>query len=118
MEIDYKRVGQRIRQARQRTGLTQEALGAAVDCSNNHISHIENGQTKVSLTLLLRLSYALDTSLDFFLLDTPYARRDVLLSEELQQKLAKCDKGTLVAINRMVDVLLEQQKALRTEYEK
>lgn len=116
-EINFKLVGQRVRQARLERNWTQDDLGAAVDCSNIHISHIESGRTKVSLTLLLRLSYALDTSLDFFLLDTPYARREALLSEELQQKLAKCDKGTLVAVSRMVDVLLEQQKALRAEYE-
>lgn len=115
-EVDYKRVGLRIRQARQQAGMTQAELGEAVDCSNNHISHIESGQTKVSLTLLLRLSYALDTSLDFFLLDTPYARRDALLAGALQKKLARCDKPTLVAASRMLDVLLEQQKALRTEY--
>lgn len=116
-EIDYKRVGQRIRQARQRAGLTQAELGEAVDCSNNHISHIESGQTKVSLTLLLRLAYALDTSLDFFLLDTPYARREALLAGELAQKLARCDKPTLLAVGRVVDVLLEQQQALRAQYE-
>lgn len=116
-EIDYKRVGQRIRQARQSHGWTQEQLGAAVDCSNIHISHIESGRTKVSLSLLLRLSYALETSLDYFLLDTPYARREALLEEELAKKLRLCDKATLVAVGRMVDVLLEQQKALRAEYE-
>ena len=54
--------------------------------------------------------------LDYFLLDTPYVRREAILSEELAQKLALCDKGTLLAVSRMVDVLLTQQKALRAEY--
>lgn len=109
-EIDYSKVGQRVRLARQQRGLTQAELGALVDCSNNHMSHIESGQTKVSLTLLLKLSYALDCSLDFFLLDTPYARRDALIGEDLQAKLAQCDRPTLLAAGKMLDVLLEQQR--------
>lgn len=113
-EVDYVRIGQRIRQARLGAGLTQEKLSEAVDCSNIHISHIESGQTKVSLTLLLRLSYALNTSLDYFLLDTPYVRKEAILAEELAQKLAQCDRPTLLAVSRMVDVLLDQQEALRT----
>ena len=116
-EIDYQRIGQRVRQARQRANLTQEQLSERVECSNIHISHIESGQTKVSLGLLLRLSYALESSLDYFLLDTPYAPREAVLSEELSQKLVQCDRTTLLAVSRMVDVLLEQQKALRAEYE-
>ena len=87
-EIDFDKVGHRVRMARQRRGLTQAELSELVDCSNNHMSHIESGQTKVSLSLLLKLSYALDTSLDFFLLDTPYARRDALIDNEISQKLA------------------------------
>lgn len=114
-EIDYDKVGQRVRQARIRRGLTQAELGELVDCSNNHMSHIESGQTKVSLTLLLKLSYALDTSLDFFLLDTPYARREALMDSEINKKLARCDRQTLLAVNRILDVLLEQQEYYKKE---
>lgn len=116
-EVDYQKIGQRVRQARQALGWTQEDLGNAVGCSNIHISHVESGRTKISLTLLLRFSYAMDTSLDYFLLDTPYARREALLSEELQKKLARCDKHTLLALNRIVDVLLDQQDAYQNEYD-
>lgn len=108
-EIDFDKVGHRVRMARQRRGLTQAELSELVDCSNNHMSHIESGQTKVSLSLLLKLSYALDTSLDFFLLDTPYARRDALIDNEISQKLARCDRQTLLSVNKILDVLLEQQ---------
>ena len=96
-EIDFDKVGHRVRMARQRRGLTQAELSELVDCSNNHMSHIESGQTKVSLSLL------------FFLLDTPYARRDALIDNEISQKLARCDRQTLLSVNKILDVLLEQQ---------
>ena len=39
------------------------------------MSHIETGQTKVSLSLLLKLAYALDMDLNFFLMDTLMLKR-------------------------------------------
>ena len=53
-EIDYVKIGQRIRAARLEKGYSQADLGALVGCSNNHMSHVEVGQTKVSLAMLLK----------------------------------------------------------------
>lgn len=58
-EIDFARIGQRIRIARQENGLNQAELGRLVGCSNNHMSHIEIGQTKASLSMLLKISCVL-----------------------------------------------------------
>ena len=38
-----------------------------------------------------------------------YARRDALIDTEISQKLARCDRQTLLSVNKMLDVLLEQQ---------
>ena len=75
-EIDYVKIGQRIKSARLEKGYSQADLGALVGCSNNHMSHVEVGQTKVSLAMLLKLSLVLDKQFDYFLLDTPYAKSD------------------------------------------
>ena len=108
-EIDYFKIGQRIKIARLERGLTQSDLGSLVGCSNNHMSHVEIGQTKVSLSLLLRLSYVLEKDFDFFLLDTPYAKCDSIINTEIATKLRTCNSSTLVTINRIIDILLEQQ---------
>ena len=86
-EINYTMVGQRIRTARLQKKLSQADLGSLVGCSNNHISHIETAQTKVSLSMLTKLALALDQDLDYFLLDTQYAKRDRLIDEEIAEKL-------------------------------
>lgn len=44
-EINFDKVGYSVRLARQRRGLTQAELSELVDCSNNHMSHIESGST-------------------------------------------------------------------------
>lgn len=114
-EVDYERIGQRIRRRRIEKGLTQSQLSELVDCSNNYLSHIETAQTKVSLTMLLQISYALDTKLDYFLLDTPFAHADTIIDDEISRKLSRCAPPTLLAVNRMIDVLLEQQEMLASD---
>ena len=39
-EIDYIKIGQRIKNARLEKGYSQADLGALVGCSNNHMSHV------------------------------------------------------------------------------
>ena len=114
-EVDYLKIGQRIKSARLEQGLNQTELGKLVGCSNNHMSHIEIGQTKVSLSMLLRISFVLKKDLNYFLLDTPYAKRESTVNGEIAQKLEKCNSTTLVAISRMIDILIEQQNALLAE---
>lgn len=111
-EIDYSEIGQRIRTARLEKKMSQEELGALIGCSNNHVSHVEVGQTKVSLPMLLRLSLVLDKDFDYFLSDTPYVRKSKIIDGEIAEKLDQCNASTLVAVSKILDVLLEQQKML------
>lgn len=111
-EVDYEKIGQRVRKLRLEKGLTQAQLAEAVGCSNNYLSHIETAQCKLSLSMLLRLSLALGESADFFLLDTPYAPKEAIINRDIAAKLAKCNPATLNAVSRMIDTLLEQQKVL------
>lgn len=116
-EVDYLKIGRRIKSARLEQGLNQAELGRLVGCSNNHMSHIEIGQTKVSLSMLLHISYVLKKDLNYFLLDTPYAQRESMVDGEIAQKLEKCNSTTLVSISKMIDILVEQQNALLAENE-
>lgn len=84
-----------------------------VNCSNNHLSHIETAQCKASLSMILRISAALDVSMDYFFLDTAYARSQTLIDTEIAEKLQRCSPVTLVAASRMLDILLDQQEKLR-----
>lgn len=52
--------GRRLRELRKERGLTQEALAEEADLSGNYISDLELGLKVPSLTILVRLSKALD----------------------------------------------------------
>lgn len=54
--------GRRLRELRQSRNLTQEALAEAADLSGNYISDLELGLKVPSLTIIVRLSQALDVA--------------------------------------------------------
>ena len=58
--MDYKELGNRVREARTIYGITQSNLAERVGCSVQHISHIETGHTKASLPLLVKLHVSVD----------------------------------------------------------
>jgi transcriptional regulator with XRE-family HTH domain len=67
--------GRRLRELRQSRDLTQEALAEAADLSGNYISDLELGLKVPSLTIIVRLSQALDIALGDLL--TAFSREAV-----------------------------------------
>ena len=74
-ELDYGKLGVKIKELRQSRGLTQDLLAEIVGCNTSHISNIENNHTKVSLNVLLAIANALDTSIDYLLGQTKTKER-------------------------------------------
>ena len=62
--ISYYEIGQRIRKFRKAHGLSQEELAEKVGISTTHMSHIETGNTKLSLQVLVDLALALEAKTD------------------------------------------------------
>ena len=54
--MDYCAIGQRIRKIRKAHGLSQEELAEKVGISTTHMSHIETGNTKLSLPVFVELA--------------------------------------------------------------
>ena len=45
MEVDYKAIGQRIKIARIKKGVTQETVADLIDITPAHMSNVETGKT-------------------------------------------------------------------------
>ncbi len=69
MDINYVAIGKRIRLARKKCHITQEKLSEMTNLSPSHMSHIENGKTKVSLPSLVLIANSLKTTVDSLLYD-------------------------------------------------
>lgn len=71
--MDYFEIGQKIRKLRKAHGFSQEELAERVGISTTHMSHIETGNTKLSLPVLAALASALEVRTDDLLLGTQEA---------------------------------------------
>lgn len=79
--MDYQQIGRQIRAARLRRKMTQAQLAEAADLSVPYISHVERGKKRVSLDALLRISQAVDVTVDQLLSGTQPQDKDAYLPE-------------------------------------
>lgn len=79
--LDYYRIGQKIRKIRKAHGISQEELAERVDISTTHMSHIETGNTKLSLPVLVDIAAALEVRPDDLLNDDSVGTASTALNE-------------------------------------
>lgn len=68
--MDYKRLGERIREERLKRNLTQAQLAEAVDISDTYMGAIERGERSLTLDTLVRLVNRLGVTVDYLLVDS------------------------------------------------
>lgn len=110
--MDYYKIGQRVRMFRRAQDLSQEALAERVGISVTHMSHIETGNTKLSLPVFLRLAQALGVRTDDLLREVPESQAPEL--EELAEVLAGCDgeqRRVILAVARAARAALKGYRA-------
>lgn len=90
MELNYKSIGKRIKIARIRSDITQEKLAELVNLSPSHMSNIETGTTKVSLTTIVTISNALSVTVDDLLCDS-VVRAKPQFENDIRLLLDSCD---------------------------
>jgi transcriptional regulator with XRE-family HTH domain len=60
-------VGDRVREIREKRGMTQDQLAEAAELSKSFLSEIENDKSNVGAQILLRIANALGASVDYLL---------------------------------------------------
>lgn len=68
--MDYKRLGERIREERRRLNLTQAQLAEDIDISDTYMGAIERGERSLTLDTLVRLVNRLGVTIDYLLSDS------------------------------------------------
>lgn len=111
MEIDYRAIGQRIKIARIKKNITQEAVADIVEITPSHMSNVETGKTKVSLPTLIAIANALSVSVDTFLCDNVLASKEVF-EKEAKELFMDCDE---YETRLLVDILKHTKSAIRKD---
>lgn len=104
MEPDYKAIGQRIKTARLRKGLTQGAIAEATGLSTPHISNIETGNTKLGLPTIIHIANVLEVSVDELLCDN-INHSEAIFHNELTELLKDCSVDELHIIAELAKVI-------------
>lgn len=109
MAIDYKDVGQRIKEKRIERGLTQEKLSELVGIGPSHMSHIESGSTVPSFEVFISILNALNCSADE-LLCREVAAAKPLLNSWLSDIIEDCDPTETKILS---DIVISAKQTLR-----
>lgn len=88
-ELDFSKIGLKMKQLRIEQGITQEKVADDLGCTISFVSNVENNRTKLNLRLLLYYSSLCHVSVDSLLnagRNTPEkSGDDRLLEEEVLQ---------------------------------
>lgn len=104
--IDYTAIGQRIKLIRKQKKYTQEKLAEYLNCSFVYISQIENGKTKISLEMLLRISHLLATDPCFFINGTTHPVQEYL-QPDIARQLQTCSTKKRKMIHEVIKLIAE-----------
>ncbi len=105
--MNYVRIGEKIRGYRKAKNLSQENLAERVGISVTHLSHIETGNTKLSLPVFVAIAQALEIQTDDLLNDHPSGRAVAL--GELSAVLDSC---STVQVRVLTDLVKDTKKIL------
>ena len=107
--MDYYAIGQRIRKYRKAARLSQEELAELVGISPTHMSHIETGNTKLSLSVLVLIATKLSVRTDDLLFEKVPVSRSAA-AEELVQALDGCTEKEMRFIKELAEAAIEAKK--------
>lgn len=108
--MNYYEIGQRIRKFRKACNLSQEQLAEKVGISVTHMSHIETGNTKLSLPVFVDIADALSVRTDELLYEASQTDKTAM-KQEIAAILDSCsthDMYILTDIVRAVKVSLDK----------
>ena len=109
--MNYYNIGQQIRKYRRAQGMSQEQLSEKVGISVTHMSHIETGNTKLSLAVFVDIVQALDVTADDLLSDGTSSRKASF--DEVNSLLDGCTTKQL----RIITDIIKATKASLDKHE-
>lgn len=107
MSLQRGVLGNAIRSARIRQGLTHEQLAERLDITPTHLKHIESEHRRPSLEVLLKIMEYLHFSLDSLVFPSTQSA----LWTETEQLLSNCTESQMRIVNDLIRSLLRNYES-------
>lgn len=91
-KTDFKKVGVRIKKLREKKGWSQEEYAKMIGATQQTISAIERGTTKLGLNMLQDIAFSFDVGLDYIMAGNAPKTKSYL-RDDMQDKLNQCTDG-------------------------
>jgi XRE family transcriptional regulator, aerobic/anaerobic benzoate catabolism transcriptional regulator len=93
-DTDYlKAIGERVRAARARRGMTRKLLARDSGVSERYLAQLETGQGNISILLLRQIASALDIPVELLVLEGPEPPVDLVHTTEFLRRLPPAELG-------------------------
>ena len=103
--MNYLELGQKIRIARKRKGYTQAEVAEILGYSVQHISHVENGVTKMSIEFVVSLANCLEVSLDELFSDSLNFKGSEKTPYGVNSIMENCTKEERISLVKVLSLI-------------
>ena len=102
-DIDYAKIGNRIRIEREKFNMTRENLSELLNISPYFLGQIERGERKMSINTLINVSECLHISLDYLFFEHVNINAN---NNALHSLINKCSEKEVKVIEGLIKLLL------------
>ena len=109
-ELNYKKIGERLRKLRKYMGLTQEQVAEILSVGRDAILRIEKGDRKIDLQELMNFSKLYNISMDELTMEEHTINSSDVAFARGFNELSKKDKKEIISLIEYKNILKSQNK--------
>lgn len=109
-ELNYKKIGERLRKLRKYMGLTQEQVAEIVSLGRDAILRIEKGDRKIDLQELMNFSKLYNISMDELTAEEYIVSSNDIAFARVFNELSEKDKKEIISLIEYKNILKSQYK--------
>ena len=109
-ELNYKKIGERLRKLRKYMGLTQEQVAEILSVGRDAILRIEKGNRKIDLQELMNFSKLYNISMDELIMEEHTINRSDVAFARGFNELSEKDKKEIISLIEYKNILKSQNK--------
>ncbi len=109
-ELNYKKIGERLRKLRKYMGLTQEQVASILNLGRDAILRIEKGDRKIDLQELINFSKLYNISLDELTTEEHIINKNNIAFARGFNELSEKDKKEIINLIEYKNILKSQNK--------